>query len=570
MFQRILSQPIRRIQIFGMVLIAVLPISFLAFHLNKTAWDNSWREIQEKHQLLAENLTSPIQMYVNDHFANLRFLSQTIKPLLAKKQPIQSTLDSAIESLNGFAAMAYVDASGKMLNYKVADGIVFNPETISSFEFKNEPCFLFVKQTEKKFISGIKPSPFTLKPTIIMAVPLFSKQDKLAGVLLGELRISVIETLRKNIKFGEKGHSAIVDQNGRVIAHPNPEWMVEMKDLSHWPIVQAMKAGKHGVTEFYSSFMKQDMVAGYAAVSETGWGIMVPQPKSEVVKQVDQFMFSNYFWGGIGLIAAIIIGFFTACWITKPINRLAKASQSLLDNDLRGEMDFAVGYEPREAKQLGYALKTLVRSLQFSRDEVDGLNKNLQLKVNQATKQLRAANEKLEETVRSDFLTSLANRRYFEMDLLDVISRRRKNIEHVSLLLFDIDNFKTVNDQYGHAAGDEVLTQVARTLEKFMRPGDVVARYAGDEFVLRFHCDRRVAMSRANQIRLAIEDLVIPWRKHKLQVTTSIGIFSEVLSDDLDVKNILHNVDVAMYEAKKRGRNCVKTYSSEMDEACLA
>lgn len=564
MFLQLLSQPVNRLLILSMAMVAILPISLLGFHLNKTAWDNSWREIHEKHELLAENLVSPIQVYVNDHFDTLNLLSETIKPFLFSSESLQAMLNSSIGALRGFGSMAYVDVSGKMKAYTVADDIMFDKEFISASVFKNEKCYLLIKQTEVQYVSGIKPSPFTLKPTIIMGVPVFNAQKILIGVLLAELRVSLIEQLRKGIKFGTKGHSAIIDQNGRVIAHPNPEWMNEMKNLSHWPIVQAMKAGKHGVTEFYSSFMKEDMVAGYASVPGIGWGIMVPQPKSEVTAQVNQFMFSNYLWSGLGLILAIVIGCLMSRWITRPINRLAKSSQLLLDNDLNGDIDYPADYEPREAKQLGYALKSLVRGLQHSREEVDDLNANLHLKVNEATKQLRVANEKLEETVKSDFLTSLSNRRFFEMDLCDALSRRKKDSDYISLMLFDIDNFKAINDTYGHAAGDEVLTSVARTLETFMRQGDVVARYAGDEFVLRLRCNAEVALSRANQIRQAIENLNIVWRNAELHVTVSIGIYSELLTDDLDVRNILHNVDIAMYEAKKRGRNCVKSYKHDM------
>ncbi len=564
LFQRILSQPVNRLLILVMVITALLPISLLAVHLNKTAWDNGWREIREKHQLLAENLTSPVQIYVEDHFASLSLLSETIKPVIARPEQLTAVLNTTVDKLKGFASIAYVDVQGKMLAYKVADDVPMSNKPVSLNLFTAERSFLFVRQTDDRYISGIKPSPFNLKPTIIMGMPVFNPQGSLIGVLLAELRVSLIEKLRQQIKFGQRGHSAIVDQNGRVIAHPNPEWMVEMKDLSSWPVVQAMMAGKQGVTEFYSSFIKQDMVAGYASVPVTGWGIMVPQPKNEVAAQVSQFMYSNYLWGGLGLIVAIIIGVLVSGWITRPINRLAAASQKLLDNDLDGDIDYPMDYEPREAKQLGFAMKSLVRGLQHTKSEVAELNRNLQYRVNDATKKLRVANSKLQETVRSDFLTSLVNRRYFEMDLSDALSHHEDNSGHISILLFDIDNFKTINDTYGHAAGDEVLTHVARKLEQFMRKGDVAARYAGDEFVLRLCCDHRVAMSRANQIRQAIEDLRINWRNTRLQVTVSIGIYSEILSEDMDVRNILHKVDVAMYEAKKRGRNCVKIFNSEM------
>jgi len=564
MFQRLLSQPVNRLLIIGMVLVAILPISLVAIHLHSTAWDNSWREIHEKHQLLAENLTSPIEIYVDTHFDTLNLISGSIKPLLSDKKQLQKYIDQTFSKLRGFGSLSYVSTSGDMLAYKVANDIDYDFASISPREFSGEQCFLFISQTERQHISGIKPSPFTLKPTIIMGVPIFNTQNKLAGVLLAELRVSVIEKLRQGIKFGARGHSAIVDQNGRVIAHPNPEWMAEMKNLSHWPIIQAMKAGKKGVTEFYSSFIKEDMVAGFASVKGTGWGVMVPQPKSEVTAQVNKFMSSNYAWGAIGLFVALVLSYFISCWITRPINRLANASQQILDNDFHGEIEYPADYEPREAKQLGYALKSLVRGLQHARNEVTELNSDLQLKINKATKKLRVTNEKLAEAAQSDFLTSLSNRRYFEMDLADVITRGRTELDHISLLLFDIDNFKSINDTYGHAAGDEILTSIARTLESFMRKGDVVARYAGDEFVLRLNCDGRVALSRANQIRQAIESLEIVWRNSLLNVTVSIGVYSEVLTEDLNIKKLLHNVDIAMYEAKNRGRNCVKTYKREM------
>ena len=116
------------------------------------------------------------------------------------------------------------------------------------------------------------------------------------GVLLGELRTDLIEELRRTIRFGEKGHSAIVDKFGRVIAHPNPKWMEEMHDLSAQDLVQKMMRGESGVTEFYSPFLKEQMVAGYAAVPEIGWGVMVPQPKSEIERQVRALLYAQFGW----------------------------------------------------------------------------------------------------------------------------------------------------------------------------------------------------------------------------------------------------------------------------------
>jgi len=150
----------------------------------------------------------------------------------------------------------------------------------------NQKHVISARDTGESRLSGIQTSPLDGKPTLILSQPVKNKKGAIESVLISELRISLIENLRRNIHFGERGHSAIVDQNGRVIAHPNPDWMKSMRDLSHLPVVKAMMAGKTGVTEFYSPFVKQNMVAGYTAVPGIGWGIMVPQPKSEVARQV--------------------------------------------------------------------------------------------------------------------------------------------------------------------------------------------------------------------------------------------------------------------------------------------
>jgi len=564
MLKRFLSQPVSRLMIIAMVVVAVLPVSFIAIHLYKTAWENSWREIQEKHQLLAENLASPIQIFINNHFDILNLLSVSISSQVNDSKAAQNLFDKSFVTLHGFGSLYFVNSRGKIQAYRVADDMEVNQSEMSPYAFAEHRGYLFVKQFERQYLSGIQASPLNLKPTIFMGVPVISGNGIFLGVLLADIRVSVIETLRKNIKFGAKGHSAIVDQNGRVIAHSNPDWMEEMKDLTGLSVIQSMLAGKHGVTEFYSHYLKEDMVAGYASVDGIGWGVMVPQPKSEITAQVNKFMISNYLWAGIGLLLAIIFAWLLSYWITRPINRVAIASQKLLENDFIGDFDYPADHEPYEARHLGYALKSLVRGLQHSRDEVAQLNASLHKKADETSKQLRVANEKLEETVRNDFLTSLVNRRYFEMDLMDILSRKYSETVHLSLLLFDIDNFKAVNDSYGYVSGDAVLTNVARTLESFMRQDDVVARYAGDQFVLRIHCDQHVALSRASQIRDAIEGQKINWRNNVLKVTVSVGVYSEVVSDKLAVDNILHNVDIAMFEAKKNGRNCVQAYNEGM------
>lgn len=554
MLDRLRSQSVSRLFLLVMVLVALLPISFLGYHVYNASWQDRWREVHEKHQLIAQNLATPLETYVNDHHAMLSLLAESV--LLADTingQHAQELLVRSQDKLQGFATLVLLDVKGQVLAR--SDGK--ESGEISNLLFATEASFLMARKTGEQTLSRIKRSPVTHEPSIFMGQPVVNSKGQNIAVLLGELRIDFIEKIRAKVKFGNKGHSAIVDQRGRVIAHPNPQWMKEIKDLSDWPVVQSMMAGKTGVTSFYSSFMKENMLAGYAAVPGIGWGIMVPQPESEVAAQVNALMRSHLLWGIAGLILAIVLAIIIAKWITRPMNTLANASYELMQNSLVGNLPIMKENTPREIRQLGDVFRALISGLQDSRDEISKLNASLQSRVDEATSKLRENNKKLEEDSHKDHLTKLANRRHFEESLQQALVRRSSDIDQVCIILIDIDHFKQINDAYGHSAGDVVLSQVAGMLDRNMRSGDLVARYGGDEFVAYMRCSHDVGMERAGEIQDSIRQCAVPWEKKSIHITASIGLYCQILTSDIDVNLVLKKADNAMYEAKKRGRNRV-------------
>ena len=304
------------------------------------------------------------------------------------------------------------------------------------------------------------------------------------------------------------------------------------------------------------------MVAGYASVPEIGWGIMVPQPKKEIEEQVYTLIRSQFAWGGIGLILAVLLAVPLAHWITRPINRLASATDDLEDNDYNGSIPPISEYVPREVNKLDHGFRKVISGLQQSREEVNELNQSLQIKIEQATQKLREANSRLEHLAKSDHLTELANRRHFEKTLNDLLNREDDAQEPLCLMLIDIDNFKDINDKYGHAAGDAVLIQIAPILKMNMRPNDLVARYGGDEFVIQMNCASEVGMIRAREIRNYLQNYEFEWQGTKIKTTVSIGLLHPDSKNagevkKYDIETLLQKADVAMYNAKKKGRNTV-------------
>jgi len=159
-----------------------------------------------------------------------------------------------------------------------------------------------------------------------------------------------------------------------------------------------------------------------------------------------------------------------------------------------------------------------------------------------------------EEAAFTDHLTGLANRRRFERQLEREVSRVLRYERPFSLLMIDIDSFKNLNDNYGHDSGDEAIRRIGKVLCEGTRGIDLAARIGGEEFaVLLVETSKEGAVEVAERLRLAIKALEIPGAGH---ITASFGV-AECPSDAQTASDILKAADVALYEAKRSGRDRV-------------
>jgi diguanylate cyclase (GGDEF)-like protein len=170
----------------------------------------------------------------------------------------------------------------------------------------------------------------------------------------------------------------------------------------------------------------------------------------------------------------------------------------------------------------------------------------------------------------TDGLTGLYNSRYFYKYLDLEIARTKRYGSSFSLILFDIDNFKRMNDTYGHQAGDEVLQELARTLMSVSRETDVVVRYGGEEFIIILpNTSEEEAISLAERILQAVQDTRIRIsQKETVTVTLSGGIASYPMNA-LSAKTLLNAADSAMYAAKAAGKNTLICYKGKVDEKSI-
>ncbi|MFZ0518108.1 MAG: diguanylate cyclase, partial [Acidobacteriaceae bacterium] len=170
--------------------------------------------------------------------------------------------------------------------------------------------------------------------------------------------------------------------------------------------------------------------------------------------------------------------------------------------------------------------------------------------------------DRLQDISIRDGLTGIYNRRHFDDVLLSEWKRSIRTQKPLSLLLIDVDNFKKLNDRYGHPEGDECLRKIAEQLSKILRRStDTLARYGGEEFVAILpETTRENAQSIADAMRISVEELKIKNEVSKAArvVTVSIGVCSENAMLSRPAEELLNAADAALYRAKKQGRNRVQ------------
>ena len=175
-----------------------------------------------------------------------------------------------------------------------------------------------------------------------------------------------------------------------------------------------------------------------------------------------------------------------------------------------------------------------------------------------AEEELRAAKKYAEELSQMDELTGMKNRRAFFEQGNRLLEQAKRYKHPISVIMMDIDYFKSINDNFGHSIGDKVLQAVAEPLQRLVREIDIVARMGGEEFAFILpETGLEEAASLAERLRSEIENLVLDNKGHQIRITASFGVIT-CKNGDGNIEVLLTDADDALYMAKKNGRNQIK------------
>jgi diguanylate cyclase (GGDEF)-like protein len=269
-----------------------------------------------------------------------------------------------------------------------------------------------------------------------------------------------------------------------------------------------------------------------------------------------------------GIILGLIVYFFTAKGIVSPIRKLTMAMEeaveqgdSFIARDLEVKSRDEIGRLVSVFNTLNQSLASHHRQLQSKIDcaNEELMNKNIQL--GGRTQELEQALDLLSTMATTDWLTELPNRRKFDETLSQMFHQSERYGDPISLVLFDIDHFKQINDSYGHGAGDEVLRDISTLLRLQARKSDQPARLGGDEFgVVLHHTNAAQAEVFVNSFMTSVQDRVFEYDGLRLEIGISVGI-AQFEPSMKSPQELYYAADKALYQSKNAGRNCYRIFS---------
>jgi diguanylate cyclase (GGDEF)-like protein len=181
-----------------------------------------------------------------------------------------------------------------------------------------------------------------------------------------------------------------------------------------------------------------------------------------------------------------------------------------------------------------------------------------QLKLKKLIEDLESSKAQLKDLASIDSLTKLYNRRYCMQISQHLITEMKQDNTNISVMMLDIDEFKSINDTYGHIGGDKVLIDIANEIKSFIQNRGYACRYGGEEFVIILpKIDIDEAMNLAKKLNKNIANLKIDFEEYKISLSISIGVSAIKINEEDTIEKALHRADKALYRVKNSGKNSV-------------
>ncbi len=363
--------------------------------------------------------------------------------------------------------------------------------------------------------------------------PIVSESGRYLGAVGGAIYLqkeNILDRLLGQHFYVDGSYLFVVDRQKRIIYHPDPNRIGDFVEKN--VVVDRVAAGQSGMGRAVNS-RGIKMLAGYAPVPSTGWGIVAQRPEDATLAPLTQLMQSTLYKALPATVLTLLLILWSARLISRPLRLLADGARKMETAEAAKEISAVKSwyFESRELK------KALLIG-------VDAIHKSF---------------SKLREDTTTDPLTKLGNRRRLD----EALAAFESQANSFSVITIDIDHFKAVNDNFGHTAGDAALQYLAKRMREACRAYDIPLRVGGEEFLILLPSTTlTMATQVAERLRLAVEEMQIP----KVgRLTVSIGVANWPQSD-FEIAAVMKAADEMLYASKRAGRNRVSVHRGKADE----
>lgn len=485
----------------------------------------------EAHAQIEENLNLQakfINRWVDERLADLHALADHESIVSFDRVSMQSEVKAFFKSRNDFNDIAFMNRDGVIVGGNAA---AFAGDDLKEFVYFQEGM------AGKDYVSGVILEP-SGKAVILFAVPLLTGEGEATGLVVGKVRLETVHDTLQSVHLDDMGEQYVLDRDGMFITRLHPKHSADFRAESNLSIVKRA-VGDEDQRSVYVNYKGDEVFGGYQWTKGRRWIIVAEMKRSEVFMPLYNSMF---------VIIMITLFFLIVCFyaiveVTRrweaPLAFLLQGTKVIKEGHYDYRIDRSVfKYAPIELRELCDTFNLMSRKL-------------------------RSTVLLLEKHARIDALTGLHNRRYMMQEGRQLVESCMQSGQPCSVLMIDVDHFKSVNDSFGHSTGDRVLQYIANILKQAGQPGDLLARYGGEEFFFLLpRTGMEQALRRAEEIRQHIAAHPYENDGNSIALTVSIGAASiggqgAGLGAGLDT--LKDAADRALYRAKQAGRNRVET-----------
>lgn len=469
----------------------------------------------ETNRVYAQKLAQTTETYLNSTLQMLSYSAKEMPSYMNDKKKIRQEAYRLKEQMDTFNSVIITDAQGIVL--------AGAPDTLSLHgQLLNTTGGIQALAAKKPIISDPYIS-LTGRNVIFISVPIFDGQTYV-GLVGGSLYLmeeNVLYELLGEHFYKDESYVYVVNQNGQIIYHQDYARILD--DVRENEAVREVLKGESGSKQIINT-QGIGMLTSYAPISIANWGV-ISQRETDISIQPANNMVKTLFINSLPLLfISLLVIFLISNRIARPLNQLAHYAEISTDQNQVADLDkvHTFYYEAIQLK------KALLNSFAYLHNQMNHF-------MTQST---------------TDLLTGLYNRRVFE----EKANLWMESATPFALFLIDIDNFKRINDTYGHNKGDQVLQFLAKQIIDDFRPTDVCCRYGGEEFIILLpETTEREAWLIANRFREKLSKQLSPSGE---AITISGGI-SVNRQNGSSLEVLTAEADKRLYKAKSAGKNRV-------------